>query len=66
MPTWAASNMYRPGCFRFNSTSSLVLQSTLIGDVALSDKYSLRKRTNNRKFTVRNQQRIGSNKGQMR
>jgi len=41
--TWAASNMYRPGCFKFNSTSSLVLQSTFIGDVALSDKYSLKK-----------------------
>ena len=41
--TWAASNMYRPGCFKFTSTSSLVLQSTFIGDVALSDKYSLKK-----------------------
>ena len=36
--------MYREGCLRFNPTSSLVLQSTFIGDVALSDKYSLQKK----------------------
>ena len=40
--------MYREGCLRFNPTSSLVLQSTFIGDVALSDRYSLQKKNNNK------------------